>query len=201
MKKLLATIGVASLVWLWASPTAHAGSSDVVVIGDSILGLTRDELAPQLQTNGWTADITHTNGSGLTADTTITTGRDWVSTLLFADAVHHPDTVVIVLGTNDARAVAAGLDYRVHITELRAATRARRVLWATCSTHTAVPSINEGCGIINGLLRERTDLEVIPYDPDVTTGSNFGSIDSVHPGDGGQQAFADLISGYVGQPK
>jgi len=200
--------GAASLVlalWLlvfsvFTSP-AGASTSDVVVIGDSILGLTRDELAPELLANGWTSHIEHTNGSGLTPPTVAATGRDWVSTLRFLEAAHDPDTVVIVLGTNDAQTVANGWPYPVEVAKLLAVTDARRVLWATCSTHTALASYNTGCGTINGVLRENDRIEAVPYEPEVTTRSDFGGVDSVHPGPGGQQAFADLLAQWVGSPK
>lgn len=200
MKKLLVGIGLAGMLWLWASP-ASAGSSDVVLVGDSILGLTGDELQPQIQANGWNSHLLHTNGSGLTALTEATTGRDWPATLTLLDAQWHPDTVVVVLGTNDAQAVANGEDYSLHVRRLLAATKARRVLWATCSEHTYLADRNAGCATINGVLRDDERLEAVPYDPDVTTSPNWDTTDTVHPGENGQQMFADLLTSWIGQPK
>lgn len=201
MRRLAVGAAVTGAVWIGFVPQAHADRADVVGIGDSILGLTKDELAPQLEAAGWTDILEHTNGSGLTAGTTASTGQNWFVRLAELEAEHDPDTVTIVLGTNDAIAVQQGTDYGPLVDLLLDQTDARRVLWATCTEHSANATINEGCRQINAVLRSRERIEIVPYEPEITTSPTFGGPDSVHPGPEGQQAFADLEAQMIGAPK
>ena len=187
-----------------ANPAAAAGD-DVVVIGNSLLGQSEDELAPQLASNGWDAHIEHVNGSGLTAGATALVPYDWVTRLRQLEQQHDPSTVVIELGTNDAIPVNGGEPYPPHIDRLLAATDAGRIFWADCSQHTAVASRNNGCRLIQAALFDAKNrwgaLEVLPYDDEVASDPRHSSSDSVHLSQWGQDALASLITRYVGTPK
>ena len=201
-RRVLAGIGVAAGGWLAMAGPAAAGSGDAVVIGDSLLTLSTDELQPKLQALGWTTYIDGVNGSGLTPGTVAATGKDWNVALARAEKDHDPAVVVIVLGTNDAEAVNGGVPYGPLMDSLLANTDARRVLWADCSTHTAVATRNAGCTIINGKLNakatERDGFEVIPYNQEVVGDPQWDTTDTVHPGPYSQNDFAQLIADRVG---
>jgi lysophospholipase L1-like esterase len=202
MKGALAGIGLAAGGLLAMAGPAAAGNGDVVVVGDSLVTLSTDELEPKLRGLGWIPHIQGVNGSGLTAGTVVATGTDWHLALAQAEQDHDPRVVVIVLGTNDAEPVNAGHPYKPLVDSLAATTDAPRVLWANCSTHTAVPERNAGCTIINGDLNakatERTGFEVLPYDEEVVTDPSWDSTDTVHPGPYAQNDFAQLIADRVG---
>lgn len=199
MRKPLIALGTGAVgLWLFAAPAA-AASDDAVIVGDSILNLTKDELAPRIE--NWQSVVDAINGSGLTEQTTLNTGKDWLTTLALYEQDRDPDTVVVVLGTNDAQSVAMGVDYGPYVDRVLAVTDARRLLWATCSTRTASAVINAGCTTINAELRSRSRIEVVPYDPDITGRSDFGGPDSVHPGPEGQLAFAEMLDQWIGDPK
>jgi hypothetical protein len=201
-RRLLTALCLALGCWWAMAGPAAAGAGDVVVIGDSLLTLSTDELQPKLQALGWTSHIDGVNSSGLTPGTVVATGRDWPVALAQAEQAYDPAVVVIVLGTNDAEPVSAGEPYGPLVDSLLATTDARRVLWADCSTHTAVATRNQGCTIINGVLNAkapgRQGFEVIPYDAEVVGDPNWDTTDTVHPGVYSQNDFAQLIADRVG---
>ena len=201
-RRAVVGLGLAAGAWLAMAGPAAAGDGDVVVLGDSLLTLSQDELAPKLQGLGWIAHIDGVNGSGLTPGTVVATGRDWQLALAQAEQAYDPRVVVIVLGTNDATTAAGGVPYRPLMDSLLATTDALRVLWANCSTNTAVPERNAGCTMINGDLNakatEAPGFEVIPYDEEVAHDPLWDSTDSVHPGPYAEGDFAQLIADRVG---
>ena len=201
-KRVVAGLGLAAGCWLAMAGPAAAGQGDVVVIGDSLLTLSTDELAPKLQGLGWISHIDGVNGSGLTPGTVVATGRDWQLALAQAEQDYDPGVVVIVLGTNDAEPVNGGVSYRPLMDSLLATTDAARVLWANCSTNTAIPERNSGCTLINGELNakatEQAGFEVVPYNEEVVGDPLWDTTDTVHPGPYAQNDFAQLIADRVG---
>jgi lysophospholipase L1-like esterase len=213
LRRLVAGVGLAAGGWLALAGPAAAGPADVVVVGDSILTLSMDELDPKLTLFGWVPHLDGQNGSGLSVGNLTTNNPyEWTTALAEAELAYDPEVVVIVLGTNDATWVYGGEPYVPHIERLLLTTDAPRVYWATCSTHTAVLERNEGCRLINADLaaHQREGFGLIDYDA-LSAQPGATCYDSVHTCpddpttpkvDGGQEWFARLIADTVGvRPK
>jgi len=200
VKRLAAVVAVLVSVFLVTTAPASAGNGDVVVIGNSLLGQSNDELRPKLSANGWLPHIEWVNGSGLTVGAQTFTPYEWQTELAQLELDYDPKVVVIELGTNDALWVAAGEPYPPHIARLLSATDAPRVLWLKGATHTAVIGRNQGCSIINadGAATEREGFEVVDYDGTVASNPANIRTDSVHLTAAGQEAFAQLVADRVG---
>ena len=188
-------------VLAFAAPAAAADHT-VALVGDSLLGLTREEVQPALEDDGWRVVLEHVNGSGASVGAMLKQPHDWSAEVARLEQAEDPDVLVVVLGTNDAEPVAAGEPYGPAVDRVLAGTDAPRIVWADCSQHTAVRVRNDGCRIIAGALAEavgrRPELEVLPYDAEVASDPRHSDTDSVHLGQWGQDAFAGLISRVVG---
>src|SRR5919107_454553 len=112
LRRVVTAAGLAAGGWLALAGPAAAGPSDVVVVGDSILTLSTDELGPKLTNLGWMAHINGQNGTGLSVgNLTTNEAYEWTTALAEAELAYDPEVVVIVLGTNDATWVYAGEPY------------------------------------------------------------------------------------------
>jgi hypothetical protein len=187
---------------LWTASPAAAGTGTVALLGDSMLGQMEEEVQPKLQAEGWRVVLEHVNGSGASVGNLVNQPYDWTTEVARVEQDEDPEVLVIVLGTNDALSVDLGEPYGPDIDRVLAGTDASRIIWADCSTHTAVPERNDGCALIAGALLDakgrRPELEVLPYDAEVASDPQHSAVDSVHLSQWGQDAFAALVERIVG---
>jgi hypothetical protein len=178
--------------------TAPTGGT-VLLIGDSIAQSIAEEARADLEAEGRTVVTQGVGGTGLTHGSPawqLGATFDWQQRLAELDATYDPEVVIIVLGTNDVFAVAAGEDYAPHVSRLVSATDAPTVYWADIASHTADEMRNAGATAINTAIatHEREGYSVVPYDETVSTAVENMDRDGLHLSATGQSAFSSLLA-------
>jgi lysophospholipase L1-like esterase len=200
---LLSLLSVLSL-WSGAPSASRTGRTappggTVLLIGDSIAQSIAEEARVDIEAEGRTVVVQGVGGTGLTRGSParqLGATFDWQQRLAELDAAYDPDVVIIVLGTNDVFAVAAGEDYAPHVSRLLSATDAPTVYWANVASHTANEMRNAGAWAINTAIatHEREGYSVVPFDEMVSTVGENLDRDGLHLSATGQSAFSSLVA-------
>ncbi len=163
----------------------------VLVLGDSILNQSADEVRSSLEQRGWAPTVVAYGGSAI---------GQWTAALPRLLAEHDPSIVVVELGTNDCTdGVCPELDAQIQ-TALDALDPAEQVLWLNVQTG---PTYPQGAERVNVALEtaasRRADVEVVDFSDEFAGHPAWLDAGGPHLTPAGQLAFARLITDAVDQ--
>jgi lysophospholipase L1-like esterase len=159
----------------------------VLLVGDSIFALAKDDLNWVLRSDGWTTTVDAYPGAGIRNGGF--TFVDWPSRLRDLVAYVRPAVVVVELGTNGCGECDSIRDaIAADMWQLR---EVDTVLWL--NTATFGPRAAQGRQV-NAALEDATErwgnLEILPFDDWFEGETDLIPADDVHPTDAGAQALA-----------
>jgi lysophospholipase L1-like esterase len=171
----------------------------VLLVGDSIFALAKDDLNWVLRSDGWTTTVDAYPGAGIRNGGF--TFVDWPSRLRDLVAYIRPTVVVVELGTNGCGQCDSVPDaINANMQQLR---DIEMVLWL--NTATFGPRGEQGRQVnaaIDAAARQWDNMEVLPFDDWFEGRTDLIPADDVHPTDEGARALArhvgDALSDRAG---
>jgi hypothetical protein len=183
------TLAISALAVMLTLATACGGGASsgerVLVIGDSITDLSRDQIANELERYGWQPTIEAEGGTNI---------EHWRSRAGALARFVRPRVAVVELGTNqrgDESTVGSAID-----DVMRGLAGVRTVLWLNVQTHRFTPpqpsAVNTA--LVSAMARW-PNLRVLDFDDYFTMRPEWHEPDGIHPNDAGKEAIARFISG------
>lgn len=172
-----------------ASCSDSVESPRVVVVGDSILNQSADEVRTSLQQHEWAPVVAAFGGSAI---------EQWTARLPALIAEHDPSIVVVELGTNDCTAGPdCPIEQRIEAA-LEALSGAEQILWLNVQTGPAYPA---GAERINAALdaasASHPNLQIVDFSDEFAGHPAWLDAGGPHLTPAGQLAFAKLITDAV----
>jgi lysophospholipase L1-like esterase len=170
-----------------ACGSSSSSAERVLVIGDSITQLSRDQIAEELARFGWKPTIEARSGTNI---------EQWSSRAHALAQFARPEVAVVELGTNergDESTVGSAIDDL-----MRGLAGVRTVLWLNVQDRNVIPPQRNA---VNAALVSATarwpNLQVLDFDSYFASRAAWHAPDGIHPSDAGKEAVARFISGAL----
>jgi len=161
-------------------------SSKVLVVGDSILNQSVDEVRAELEQEGWAPAIVAYGGTAI---------EQWITHLPQLVADHDASVVVLELGTNNCAEDVCPLIQDQINQALQAVEGAEQVVWLNVQT---APDYPKGAEDVNAALaaaqQSIPNLEIVDFSEEFAGHPEWLDQQGPHLTDAGQVAFAGLIA-------
>lgn len=184
MRALIAAVAIAAVA---CAPT-HATGPKILLVGDSLLNQSREEITATLSQAGWIPIIEAEGG------TTITT---WSERVQFLQAADLPNMVVIELGTNDCSPVECP-DLGPYIDQIMSSIPSvHPVVWLNVQEDVP-PPFDEDRAFVNAAIASAdvrwANLYVIDLNGHFAGHPEWHNPDGLHFNDVGRQEFARFLA-------
>lgn len=161
-------------------------STKVLVVGDSILNQSVDEVRAELEQHGWAPVIVAYGGTAI---------EQWITHLPRLVAEHDASVVVLELGTNNCAEDVCPLIQDQINQALQAVEGAEQIVWLDVQT---APDYPKGAEDVNAALaaaeQSTPNLEIIDFSEEFAGHPEWLDQQGPHLTDAGQIAFARLIA-------
>ncbi len=179
--------GMVALAFVSCAPS-QAGGPKVLLIGDSLLNGSREQVTSTLSAEGWIPTIEAEGGTTITY---------WADRVQFFQAFDQPDIVVIELGTNDCSIVEC-FPLGPYIDQIMSSVPSSNVVMWLNVQEDVPPPFDSDRDFVNRALTEADqrwpNMYLVDLNGHVAGHPEWHNPDGLHFNDAGKQEFARFLA-------